>query len=126
MILKKNKEMKRKILSICLGLLATVGTNAREVKSFCDGWEFQRGKYPDETILATAKWDGKWQPVSIPHTWNNKDMQSGYDRFYQGEAYYRKQFDCPTELKSKRVFLRFEGVGGVCESLCQQAYAWYP
>ena len=88
--------MKRKILSICLGLLATVGTNAREVKSFCDGWEFQRGKYPDETILVTAKWDGKWQPVSIPHTWNNKDMQSGYDRFYQGEAYYRKQFDCPT------------------------------
>ena len=103
--------MERKIVSICLGLLATVGTNAREVKSFCDGWEFQRGKYPDETILATAKWDGKWQPVSIPHTWNNKDMQSGYDRFYQGEAYYRKQFDCPTELKSKRVFLRFEGVG---------------
>lgn len=85
---------------------------AREVTTFNEGWEFKRGAFPTDPLNGSELWNHtKWQQVTLPHTWNNHDMQSGYNRFYQGEAYYRKQYDCPAELKGKRVFLRFEGVG---------------
>lgn len=41
-------------------------------------------------MMSASKWNSKWEKVSIPHTWNNKDMQRGYNRFYEGEAYYQK------------------------------------
>ena len=42
-------------------------------------------------------------------------MQTQYDQFYEGPAYYKKHYFFPVELKDKRVFLRFEGVGAVAE-----------
>ena len=42
-------------------------------------------------------------------------MQTQYDQFYEGPAYYKKHYFFPAELKDKRVFLRFEGVGAVAE-----------
>lgn len=38
--------MKKTILTLFLGLLTTIGADARKVQSFCDGWEFQRGGIP--------------------------------------------------------------------------------
>lgn len=53
-----------------------------------------------------------WSKVTIPHTWNDKDMSKGKD-FYEGEAYYKKTLFAPKDWKNKKVFIKFEGVGQV-------------
>ena len=89
--------------------------SAREVIPFNDGWEFKKGPFEENALKTAMKWDGKWEKVSLPHTWNAADMQRKAASFYQGEAYYRKRLVFPERLKGKRVYLRFEGVGSCAE-----------
>lgn len=106
----------KKIFSLLVaGLLVTASTAARDVTSFNTGWEFKKGPFPEETIRAVASWNGKWEKIEIPHTWNAQDMQTRYNDFYEGAGYYRKEYFCPENLKDKRIFLRFEGVGACAE-----------
>lgn len=88
---------------------------ARDVQTFNDGWEFIKGTFSSEPFKLAAQWNGKWEKVEIPHTWNATDMQQKYNSFYEGVGYYRKSYFCPQNLKGKRVFLRFEGVGSCAE-----------
>src|SRR5690606_27795070 len=53
------------------------------------------------------------------HTWNADDMQLHEtkvgtfrvkERFYEGDAYYRKSFTPSAEWKGKRIFIKSEGV----------------
>uniref|UniRef100_UPI003217E132 glycoside hydrolase family 2 protein n=1 Tax=uncultured Draconibacterium sp. TaxID=1573823 RepID=UPI003217E132 len=87
----------------------------RKVHSFNEGWQFKKGPFPKNQVTFLNSWDKKWKEVTIPHTWNAKDMQVKHNDFYAGEAYYRKSFHASEELKDKRIFLRFEGVGQVAE-----------
>lgn len=105
-----------KIIGACLlaGLCAT-GAFSREVISFNDGWLFKKGPFVTDMMKAAAQWEGKWTEVTIPHTWNAKDMQVKTNSFYEGEAYYRKTYLIPETMKGKRLFLRFEGVGTCAE-----------
>ncbi len=101
-----------------LALLATVGSSvgqSREVFPFNDGWTFKKTPATTDVRQAAALWNGRWDSVRIPHTWNAKDMQLQANRFYQGQAYYRKIYTVPTAWKGKRLFLRFEGVGACAE-----------
>ena len=75
-----------------------------------DNWEF-------------VKWDmarlnnnelPSWQSISIPHTWNATDAQSG-EGMYQGYGWYRRELEVPEDWKGQRVFVRFEGVGSVAD-----------
>ena len=66
-------------------------------------------------MRASGQWEGKWEEVTLPHTWNAKDMQQKADAFYEGAGYYRKRQFFGNELAGKRVFLRFEGVGACTE-----------
>ena len=50
-------------------------TSARDVISFNTGWQFKKGPFSTDPMRASAQWDGKWEEVTIPHTWNAKDMQ---------------------------------------------------
>ncbi len=105
-----------KIVSLCLtGLLAAGHVAARDITPFNEGWEFKRGPFATEPIKAVSAWEGKWDAVTLPHTWNAKDMQTRYNQFYEGAGYYRKTYQAPADLKEKRVFLRFEGVGACAE-----------
>ena len=105
-----------KIIGACLlsGLCAT-GAFSREVISFNDGWLFKKGPFATDMMKAAAQWEGKWTEVTIPHTWNAKDMQVKTNSFYEGAAYYRKTYLIPETMKGKRLFLRFEGVGTCTE-----------
>ena len=105
-----------KIIGACLlsGLCAT-GAFSREVISFNDGWLFKKGPFVTDMMKAAAQWEGKWTEVTIPHTWNAKDMQVKTNSFYEGAAYYRKTYLIPETMKGKRLFLRFEGVGTCTE-----------
>ncbi|WP_394373145.1 glycoside hydrolase family 2 protein [Parabacteroides goldsteinii] len=87
----------------------------RKVESFNSGWSFKKAPAEKELAINAPKWDKGWSEVEIPHTWNAKDMQVQANSFYEGAAYYKKQYFFPAELKNKRVFLRFEGVGSCAE-----------
>ncbi|MBO9732823.1 MAG: beta-galactosidase [Chitinophaga sp.] len=102
-----NKYITLTFLSVLL-FLQGYGQEGRQVIAFNDGWTFRKG-----TLTAPANaTDTAWTNVTIPHTWNNKDMQEGKN-FYAGDGCYKKVFTVATALKGKRLFLRFDGVGSV-------------
>jgi len=114
---KRNLECDflKKILIVFLFNLVTIfEANAqvqnRQVMAFNQDWKFKKASY--NTNIAFA--DDNWDSVTIPHTWNNKDMQSGKG-FYTGDAFYKKELVAKNEWKDKRVFIRFEGVGSVAD-----------
>lgn len=111
--------MNKRVLSLTL-LLACLGfvsmqAEGRKVESFNSGWSFKKAPAEKELAVNARKWDSGWSEVEIPHTWNAKDMQVQANSFYEGAAYYKKQYFFPAELKDKRVFLRFEGIGSCSE-----------
>lgn len=108
----------RHLYLICLfACLLWGGTalSAREVTAFNDGWEFKKGPFSDDPMKSASQWNGNWEKVCIPHTWNAQDMQLKTNSFYAGEAYYRKKYHFPRDMQGKRVYLRFEGVGSCAE-----------
>lgn len=111
--------MNKRVLSLTL-LLACLGfvsmqAEGRKVESFNSGWLFKKAPAEKELAVNARKWDSGWSEVEIPHTWNAKDMQVQANSFYEGAAYYKKQYFFPAEFKDKRVFLRFEGIGSCSE-----------
>ncbi len=106
---------KKDLIAICVGMLIYMGLEAhgRETILFNNDWQFKKGPFSSEIIESLNTWNDKWEDISIPHTWNARDMQEKQNDFYEGEAYYRKRFDIKEEQKEKRLFLRFEGVGQV-------------
>lgn len=104
---------KRHLLLLALSCLMAQAF-AREVIPFNDGWSFKKGPFSTEPDKAAAQWNSAWEKVEIPHTWNAKDMQR-YNNFYEGAAFYRKKHFFAEELRDKRVFLRFEGVGSCAD-----------
>ena len=108
--------MKFKFTFILLVLIGQFfSLTAREVTSFNEGWLFKRGPFSEDPVKVVAQWEGKWETVSLPHTWNAKDMQVKAASFSEGGGYYKKKQFFNEELKGKRVFLRFEGVGANTE-----------
>lgn len=107
--------MYKLFLYAILVLMCSLTTVAREVKSWNSGWQFKKGPFSLEPNKTVAQWNDKWEDVTLPHTWNAKDMQNVANAFYQGTSYYRKHYVFDDSYKGKRVFLRFEGVGAVAD-----------
>lgn len=93
--------------------------HARTVIPFNTNWSFKKGPFTTSALDYNKIFEGRWQIVSLPHTWNATDMQTREinpgsleknERFYTGDAFYRKTFAAPAEWKGKRVFIRFQGV----------------
>ena len=126
--------MKKTIVILLFHLIAITAVLGRDVKSFNDGWSFKKGPFVHSAaVLSSNIMGGKWAAVTIPHTWNAQDMQvamaniTGFrnpqERFYTGEALYKKVYTPDVSLKDKRVFLRFEGVGSVAEVYVNNQFA---
>lgn len=99
-----------KLVSLLLAGLFVCGSGvARDVTSFNTGWQFKKGPFSADAMKAASQWEGKWETVEIPHTWNARDMQVRYNNFYEGVGYYKKNFFCPGGLKDKRVFCVLKG-----------------
>lgn len=98
------------LLSCLVVLLFLQGYSqeGRKVIPFNNGWTFRKGPM----VAEPGQTDTSWNKVAIPHTWNSKDMQEGKN-FYAGDGCYKKLFTPGPELKGKRLFLRFDGVGSV-------------
>lgn len=111
-----------------------LAAEAREVTSFNDGWQFKKGPFnKSAAVLNQSFMGGNWQDVVIPHTWNASDMQremanatafrNPQERFYTGEALYKKTYTPAESLSDKRIFLKFEGVGTVAEVYVNNQFA---
>lgn len=107
--------MKRIVMAFLLGWLCSQSFLARDVIAFNKGWEFKKGPFAAEPVKVLTQWEGRWEKVDLPHTWNAKDMQERYNQFYEGTGYYRKMHFFDESMKDKRIFLRFEGVGSCAE-----------
>lgn len=94
---------------LLLTTLLAFSAQGRDRRSFCDGWLFKKAENLPGTL------DDRWQPVTIPHTWNATDMQVKKNIYYAGEAYYRKTWTPDASLADKRIFIRFEGVATVAD-----------
>ena len=81
--------------------------------SFQTGWFFCKGEV-ENAASPTLNHDS-WQVVSIPHTWNDKDvLADGKRGYYRGIGWYRKSFSIP-DSSFARYYLHFEGVNQVTE-----------
>lgn len=98
-------------IAIAIFLAANSKSNAREVIPFNKGWQFKKGPFSNEPAVAKSLFEGVWETVTLPHTWNAADMQTRKNEFYEGSAYYKKQLTVPNNYADKRVYIRFEGVG---------------
>jgi len=72
-------------------------------------WKFYKGDIHSAESGDKISEQG-WEGVTIPHTWNAKDVLTEGDHCYQGVGWYRGSFDLPKKQNSRRYFIRFEGV----------------
>lgn len=90
---------------------------ARQVININSDWQFKK----DANRRDAALTDLKWKNVTIPHTWNDQDIQAGKG-FYAGDASYQKELFAAADWKGKRIFIRFEGVGSVARLYVNDRY----
>lgn len=119
----KNRDSLFLFLVVCFSFFSVHLVQAREIISFNEGWSFKKGPFSKDPLLFSASFEARWQKVNVPHTWNATDMQTEMNTYYAGEAYYKKQYTPAAELKGKRIFLRFQGVGSVAEVYINKTYA---
>jgi hypothetical protein len=113
-----------RVAMLFLPLLANGYCAGREQISLVSDWKFlQRDIAPDEN---RADWKSlavpPWEIVSIPHTWNAVDGANGREvdpslpeGYYRGPAWYERALPVPADWRSRRVFIRFEGVSLVAD-----------
>ncbi len=70
------------------------------------------------TFLFNDNWlfikSGTASPVTIPHTWNAEDGQTGPEMYYRGKCLYTKSFHKPDYEEGQQVWIEFRGVNSSC------------
>jgi beta-galactosidase len=75
---------------------------------FNDAWFF--GKDEKDQAGAASLDVLKWKKITLPHTWNAKDVLDDEPGYYRGTGWYKKSFKSNMTWKNKSVFLCFDGV----------------
>ncbi len=68
----------------------------RKTCLFNDNWQFEK--------------EGAVTSVSLPHTWNAEDGQTGPAMYWRGTCLYRKSFARPALADGQKAYLEFRGV----------------
>ncbi|MBV5312738.1 MAG: hypothetical protein JZU47_05535 [Prolixibacteraceae bacterium] len=82
----------------------------REVFNFNVGWRFFKGA-ADNADKPNFN-DSTWNVVNTPHGLEYLPEEASGGINYQGEAWYRKHFNLPENLKGQKIFLHFEAIMG--------------
>lgn len=69
---------------------------ARIVNRINEQWEFEK--------------QGKKSNISLPHTWNAADGQTGPELYFRGTCVYRKRMKKPELASGQQVYIEFRGV----------------
>ncbi len=118
----ENKYTTKKwILAWALLFLVSYGPIAqneiRDSQFLLDNWRFQFND-GEEFDKVNFKSSDKWEEVSIPHTWNNKDGQDGGGDYKAGVAWYYKEFSSNNYLPqkdSKNIYIQLDAVNREAE-----------
>lgn len=102
----------RNILVLILMSFAFISKaqNIRHIETINDNWNFYKGKiskpFSDETTI-------DWEKVTLPHSWNTKDILDDEDGYYRGEGWYKKTMVIPQIYENQQVYLLFEAANQV-------------
>ena len=83
----------------------------RKVTVFNTGWQFHKG--PEKNGRVPKHTDSGFEPVTLPHTWNNLDGQDGGMDYYRGACWYLNTLEIKPK-KHERVYLEFLGANALC------------
>jgi beta-galactosidase len=56
-----------------------------------------------------------WQPVTLPHTWNDKDVIDEEPGYYRGTGWYKRKLKTPADIKERSYYITFEGANNITE-----------
>ena len=87
-----------------------IDNGGREVFNFNVGWRFFKGA-ANQAEQPNFD-DSKWMVVNTPHGLEYLPEEASGGINYQGEAWYRKHFNVPENLKGQKIFLHFEAMMG--------------
>ncbi|MBB5620908.1 beta-galactosidase [Pedobacter cryoconitis] len=92
---------------VLLGAPTTYAQN-KPVKliSLNDQWKFSK----DQPGGQSPSLNLSWQTLSIPHSWNTTDIMDDEPGYYRGTGWYKRKLKLDAGVKSKEVFLAFNGV----------------
>lgn len=97
--------MNKSFLSVFLYILLLTQPLHSMRKSLNEGWIFV--KTPGNKTLI-PQFDNA-EKVHLPHTWNVFDVWDDVRGYYRDAAWYKKQVFIPDTLKTRKVFIYFEG-----------------
>jgi beta-galactosidase len=87
-----------------------IDDGGREVFNFNVGWRFYKGTANQAEQPGFD--DSKWVVINTPHGLEYLPEEASGCINYQGEAWYRKHFTIPENLKGQKIFLHFEAMMG--------------
>ncbi len=85
---------------------ANAQTNPRISHTINSDWNFHKGDLSGDI---SNNGGPIWEEVSIPHTWNARDVVDDEEGYYRGISWYKRQLHIPSNYRDKQVFLHFEG-----------------
>lgn len=87
-------------------MLGMAHVSARKVLPLNDGWRYRP--------ISNVDPNGKWQEVTLPHTWN-AFYEDGKQKYNREMMVYQRTLTVTPEMKGKRLFLYFDGVNSVAD-----------
>jgi beta-galactosidase len=85
----------------------------RQSVSFNKSWLFSKDSSANPSLSASSRLT--WTKVSLPHTWNSKDVMDDQPGYYRGVGWYKNSFASVALPGSKRVYMCFNGVNQEAE-----------
>ncbi|MCD6376228.1 MAG: glycoside hydrolase family 88 protein [Caldisericaceae bacterium] len=70
----------------------------------------------DVEINQLSHFEGDWQRVNVPHTWNRFDVMDGQPGYRRSGSWYKKRFFINQNASGKKLFVYFEGANTVCKA----------
>ncbi len=108
-------KIKQPLAVLLFAALSSVfNTQARDVTSFNDGWEYSKGVMIPWGVYPNIYVSKSETVVNLPHSFNDVDLMND-DGYYRGEGSYTKRLQVPEEWQGKRIFIKFEGAAQVAD-----------
>jgi beta-galactosidase len=103
--------IKKNLLLFFLSIaFLTNAQQVRHIETINESWSFYKGKLKNPFDKAS---EASWEKVTIPHSWNTKDILDDEKGYYRGEAWYKKTMTIPQIYENQQVFLLFEAANQV-------------
>ena len=110
------KQRKNHFLLLLFFFFTAVDSPAQQARQtilFNDDWKFYKGEMADADKPAFD--DAGWRMITLPHDWSiegpfDEQWASATGYLPGGVGWYRKTFDVAPTLRSKNIFLYFDGV----------------